>query len=88
LSINPSPELRLFFEAALNSRSEQGQLGSNIKSLASLKMANLLTLSSISFKSNQAQALRNFRGDDGVMYGVGSSGLLCLIHLSTSGVLG
>ena len=75
--INPSPELKLFFKAALNSRSEQ--VHNLIQTKNSLKIVNLpmhSVVSSMSFKSKH-MALRNIRGDDGkVVQWCGPSGLL------------
>ena len=88
MSTNPSPELKSLFETALNEFDKRA--GSNlvqhqvIDRLINYKSAD----SVIDVLQEQAQAFRNFRGDDGKLMTRLKRTVNALCTLSTSGVLG
>ena len=88
MSINPSPELKSLFEAALNDF--QNRTGSNLVQHQIIdKLVNYESADSvIDVLQEQAQAFRNFRGDDGRVMTWLKQTVNVLHGLSTSGVLG
>jgi len=88
MSINPSPELKFLFEAALNDF--QNRTGSNLVQHQIIdKLVNCESADSvIDVLQEQAQAFRNFRGDDGRVMTWLKRTVNVLHGLSTSGVLG
>jgi hypothetical protein len=88
MSTNPSPELKSLFETALNEFEKRA--GTNlvqhqiIDKLVKCESAD----SVIDVLQEQAQAFRNFRGDDGKLMKWLKRTVNVLYTLSTSGVLG
>jgi hypothetical protein len=88
MSINPSPDLKSLFETALNEF--ERRTGTNlvqhqiIDKLVTCDSAN----SVIDVLQQQAQAFRNFRGDDGKLMEWLKRTVNVLYTLSTSAVLG
>jgi hypothetical protein len=88
MSINPSPELKSLFEDALNEF--ESRAGSNlIQHQIVDRLKNCESPESVmDALQEQAQAFRNFRGDDGKLM-VWLKRTVGVLHsLSTSGVLG
>ncbi|KAN0120604.1 hypothetical protein V8E52_004431 [Russula decolorans] len=88
MSIDPSPELKLLFEAALNEF--ENRTGTNLVQHQVVdKLVNCQSADSvIDVLQEQAQAFRNFRGDDGRVMTWLKQTVDVLDSLSTSGVLG
>ena len=88
MSINPSPELKSLFEAALDDF--QNRTGSNLVQHQIIdKLVNCQSADSvIDVLQEQTQAFRNFRGDDGRVMTWLKRTVNILHGLSTSGVLG
>ena len=88
MSAHPSPELKSLFEAALNEF--QNQTGSNLVQHQIIdKFVNCQSADSvIDVLQEQAQAFRNFRGDDGRVMTWLKQTVNVLHGLSTSDVLG
>jgi hypothetical protein len=88
MSTNPSPELKSFFEAALNEF--ETRTGTNLVQHQVIdKLVNCRSADSvIDVLQEQAQAFRNFRGDDGRVMTWIKKTVNVLHSLSTSGVLG
>ena len=88
MSINPSPELKSLFEAALNDF--QNRTGSNLVQHQIIdKLVNCQSADSvIDVLQEQAQAFRNFRGDDGRVMTWLKRTVDVLHGLSTNGVFG
>jgi hypothetical protein len=88
MSINPSPELKSLFEAALNEF--ENRTGTNLVQHQVIdKLVNCRSADSvIDVLQEQAQAFRNFRGDDGRAMTWLRQTVNVLHSLSTSGVLG
>jgi hypothetical protein len=88
MSINPSPELKSLFEIALNEFEKRA--GTNlVQHQITDKLVNCDSADSvISVLKEQAQALRNFRGDDGKLMTWLKRTVNVLYTLSNSGVLG
>ena len=88
MSVNPSPELKSLFEAALNEFGNR--TGTNLAQHQVIdKLVNCRSADSvIDVLQEQAQAFRNFRGDDGKLM-IWLKRTVDVLHtLSTSGVLG
>ena len=87
MSINPSPELRSLFEAALNEF--ENRTGTNLVQHQIIdKLVNCQSADSvIDVLQEQAQAFHNFRGDDGRVMAWLKQTVHVLHSLSTSGVL-
>jgi hypothetical protein len=88
MSTNPSPELNSLFETALNDFERRA--GTNLARHRIIdKLANCQSADSVlDVLQEQAQALRNFRGDDGKLMTWLKRTVNVLYTLSTSGVLG
>jgi hypothetical protein len=88
MSINPSPELKSLFEASLNEFEKRA--GTNLVQHQIIdKLVNCESADSvIDLLQEQAQAFRNFRGDDGRLMTWLKRTVNVLYTLSTSGVLG
>ena len=88
MSTNPSPELKLLFETALNEFEKRA--GSNLVQHQIIdKLVNCESADSvIDVLQEQAQAFRNFRGDDGKLMTWLKRTVNALYILSSSGVLG
>lgn len=88
MSINPSLELKLLFEAALNEFGKR--TGTNLVQHQIInKLVNCESTDSvIGVFRDQAQAIRNFRGDDGKLMTWLKRTVNVLRTLSTSDVLG
>jgi hypothetical protein len=88
MSINPSPELKSLFEAALNDF--ENRTGTNLVQHQIIdKLVNCQSADSvIDVLQEQAQAFRNFRGDDGQVMTWLKQTVNVLEGLSTSSVLG
>jgi hypothetical protein len=88
MSIDPSPELKLLFEAALNEF--ENRTGTNLVQHQVVdKLVNCQSADSvIDVLQEQAQAFHNFRGDDGRVMTWLKQTVDVLDSLSTSGVLG
>jgi fungal STAND N-terminal Goodbye domain len=88
MSTNPSPELKSLFEAALNEFEKRA--GTNLTQHQIIdKLVNCgSTESVIDVLQEQAQAFRNFRGDDGKLMMWLRRVVNVFCTLSTSGVLG
>jgi hypothetical protein len=88
MSTNPSPELKSLFEAALNEFEKRA--GTNLVQHQIIdKLVNCESADSvIDVLQEQAQAFRNFRGDDGKLMTWLKRTVGVLYTLSTSGVLG
>ena len=88
MSINPSPELNILFEAALHEF--ENRTGTNlvqhqvIEELVNCRSADCV----VDVLQEQAQAFRNFRGDDGRVMTWLKQTVNILHSLSTGGVLG
>ena len=89
MSVNPSLELKSLFEAALNDF--ENRTGTNLAQHQVIdKLVNCQTVDSVIdvLQEQQAQAFRNFRGDDGKLM-IWLKRTVDVLHtLSTSGVLG
>ena len=88
MSIDPSPELKSLFETALNEFEKRA--GSNLVQHQIIdRLMNCESADSvIDVLQEQAQAFRNFRGDDGKLMTWLKRTVNALFTLSTSGVLG
>ena len=88
MSIDPSPELKSLFETALNEFEKRA--GSNLVQHQIIdRLMNCESADSvIDVLQEQAQAFRNFRGDDGKLMTWLKRTVNALYTLSTSGVLG
>ena len=88
MSTNSSLELKLLFETALNEFEKRA--GSNLTQHQIIdKLVNCESADSvIDVLQEQAQAFRNFRGDDGKLMTWLKRTVNVLYTLSTSGVLG
>ena len=88
MSTNPSPELKSLFETALNEFEKRA--GSNlVQHQVTDRLMNCKSADSvIDVLQEQAQAFRNFRGDDGKLMTWLKRTVTALFTLSTSGVLG
>jgi hypothetical protein len=88
MSANPSPELKSLFETAL--KEFEKRAGSNLVQHQIIdKLVNCETADSvIDVLQEQAQAFRDFRGDDGKLMTWFKRTVNVLYTLSTSGVLG
>ena len=88
MSTNPPPELKSLFEAALNEFEKRA--GTNLVQHPILdKLVNCESADSvIDVLQEQAQAFRNFRGDDGKVIMWLKRTVNVVYTLSTSGVLG
>ncbi|KAF8486833.1 hypothetical protein DFH94DRAFT_3508 [Russula ochroleuca] len=88
MSTNPSPELKLLFETALNDFEKRA--GTNLFQYQIIdQLVNCESSDSvIKVLQEQAQAFRNFRGDDGKIMTWLKRTVNALYSLSTSGVLG
>ena len=88
MSTNPSPELKSLFETALNEFEKRA--GSNLVQHQIIdRLVNCESADSvIDVLQEQAQAFRNFRGDDGKLMTWLKRTVNALFTLSTSGVLG
>jgi hypothetical protein len=88
MSINPSPELKSLFEVALNEFEKRA--GTNLVHHQIIdKLVNCESADSvIDLLQEQAQAFRNFRGNDGRLMTWLKRNVSVLYTLSTSGVLG
>jgi len=88
MSINPSPELKSLFEAALDEF--ENRTGTNLVQHQVIdKLVNCQSADSvIDVLQEQAQVFRNFRGDDGRVMTWLKQTVNVLHSLSTSGVLG
>ena len=88
MSTNPSPELKSLFETALNEFEKRA--GSNLVQHQIIdRLMNCESADSvIDVLQEQAQAFRNFRGDDGKLMTWLKRTVNALYTLSTSGVLG
>ena len=88
MSIDPSPELKSLFETALNEFEKRA--GSNLVQHQIIdRLVNCESADSvIDVLQEQAQAFRNFRGDDGKLMTWLKRTVNALYTLSTSGVLG
>ena len=88
MSIDPSPELKSLFESALNEF--ENRTGTNLVQHQIIdKLANCQSADSvIDVLQEQAQAFRDFRGDDGRVMTWLKQTVNVLDCLSTSGVLG
>ena len=88
MSTNPSPELKSLFETALNEFEKRA--GSNLVQHQVIdRLTNCESADSvIDVLQEQAQAFRNFRGDDGKLMTWLKRTVTALFTLSTSGVLG
>ena len=88
MSINPSPELKSLFETALNDFKEKAGTDFDqhqiIDKLGNCESADTV----INVLQDQAQAFRDFRGDDGKLMTWLKRTVDVLYTLSTSGVLG
>jgi hypothetical protein len=86
--ISPSPELKSLFEAALNEFERRA--GTNLLRHQIIdKLANYQSADSvIDVLQQEAQALRNFRGDDGKLMTWLKRTVNVLHILSTSSILG
>jgi hypothetical protein len=89
MSINPSPELRSLFEVALQEFEKRA--GTNLlqHQIVGDKLVNCQSADSvIDVLQGEAQAFRNFRGDDGKLMTWLKRTVNVLYTLSTSSVLG
>ena len=88
MSISPSPELKLLFETALNEFAKRA--GTNLDQHQIIdKLVNCGSADSVvDVLQEQAQAFRNFRGDDGKLKTWLKRTVNVLYTLSNSGVLG
>ena len=88
MSTNPSPELKLLFETALNEFEKRA--GSNLAQHQIIdKLVNCESADSvIDVLQEEAQAFRDFRGDDGKLITWLKRTVNALYTLSTSSVLG
>jgi hypothetical protein len=88
MSINPSPELKSFFEAALNEFEKR--TGTDLVQHQIIdKLVNCESADSVvDVLQEQAQAFRQFRGDDGKLMKWLKRTVNVLYTLATSGVLG
>jgi hypothetical protein len=88
MSINPSPELKSLFEAALNDF--ENRTGTNLVQHQIIdELVNCQSADSvIDVLQKQAQAFRNFRGDDGRVMTWLKQTVNVLDSLSSTGVLG
>ena len=88
MSINPSPELKLLFEAALEEFEKR--TGTNLLQHQIIdKLVNCQSADSvIDVLQQEAQAFRNFRGDDGRVMTWLKRTVDVLYILSTSSILG
>ena len=88
MSINPSPELKSLFEAALDDFEKRS--GTNLLQHQIInKLANCQSADSvIDVLQQEAQAFRNFRGNDGKLMTWLKRTVNVLHILSTSSVLG
>ena len=88
MSINPSPELKSLFETALNDFKEKAGTDLDQHQIID-KLGNCESADSvINVLQDQAQAFRDFRGDDGKLMTWLKRTVDVLYTLSTSGVLG
>jgi hypothetical protein len=88
MSINPSPELKSLFEAALNEFEKRA--GANLVQHQIVdKLVNCDSADSVvDVLQEQARAFRNFRGDDGKLMRWLKRTVSVLYTLSASGLLG
>jgi hypothetical protein len=88
MSNNPPPELKTFFETALNEFEQRA--GTNLAQHPIIdKLVNCESADSvIVVLQEQAQAFRDFRGDDGKLMMWTKRTVNVVYTLSTSGVLG
>ena len=88
MSTNPSPELKLLFEAALNEFEKRTGINL-VQHQIILKLRNCESADPvIGTLQEQAQSFRNFQGDDGKILTWLKRTVNVLYTLSTSGVLG